>query len=82
MGLQDQLDEMAAQSKGKIPPDKLEIMDGAIDLLRRQMVAESRIAPGAPLPAFSLTDADAVTHSRADVQGAQWLLISLYRGRW
>jgi len=82
MALQEQLDEMAAQSKAKIPPEKREIMDRAIDQLRQQVLLESPIAPGKALPPFSLPDADGNTHSRADVQGAQWLAISFYRGRW
>jgi peroxiredoxin len=45
-------------------------------------VLKSPIAPGSALPPFSLPDAEGRTHSRDDVQGAQWLVISLYRGRW
>jgi hypothetical protein len=80
--LQDQLDAIAAKSKDSIPAEAAKIMRRSIDDLRQSAVLKSPIAPGSALPPFSLPDAEGRTHSRDDVQGAQWLVISLYRGRW
>jgi peroxiredoxin len=81
--LQSQLDNITAQTRSLVQPERLAITDAAVQTLFDTGI-ESRILPvGATAPAFALPDAinGKLVHS-SDLLALGPLIINFFRGRW
>src|SRR6201990_798979 len=80
--LQDQLDQITANTRNLVQPERLEISERAVAELFAAG-GEDRILPvGAPGPEFPLPDAAGrIVHS-ADLLALGPLVVNFFRGRW
>jgi peroxiredoxin len=80
--LQDQLDEITAQTRTLVQPDRLAIGERSIQELFESGI-EKRILPaGATAPAFSLPDFSGRIVRSADLLALGPLVVNFFRGRW
>jgi len=80
--LQDQLDEITANTRTLVQPERLAIGDRAIEELLMSG-AESRVlAVGANAPSFELLDFTGKHVRSADLLALGPLILSFFRGRW
>jgi peroxiredoxin len=80
--LQDQLDEITANTRHLVQPDRLAIGERAVTELFASGI-EDRILPvGAEAPEFSLKDAGGKLVRSADMLALGPLVIKFFRGRW
>ncbi len=80
--LQDQLDQITANTRSLVQPERLAITDDAVQNLL-DSGAESRILPvGAQAPAFALTDARGKQVRSEDLLAIGPLVVTFFRGRW
>ena len=80
--LQDQLDEITAQTRTLVQPERLAIGERAVDELFRAG-SEDRILPiGATAPAFALPDFSGRTVRSTDLLALGPLIVNFFRGRW
>jgi peroxiredoxin len=80
--LQDQLDEITANTRHLVQPDRLAVGERAVEELFATGI-EDRILPvGSPAPVFSLRDSNGRTVRSEDLLALGPLVIKFYRGRW
>ncbi|MBV8674023.1 MAG: AhpC/TSA family protein [Acidobacteriaceae bacterium] len=80
--LQDQLDEITANTRDLVQPERLAINDRAIEELFATGI-EQRILPvGARVPEFALHDSSGRLVRSSDLLALGPLIISFFRGRW
>src|ERR1700690_1561999 len=80
--LQDQLDEITANTRHLVQPDRLAVGERAVAELFASGI-EDRILPvGALAPEFSLKDAGGKLVRSADMLALGPLVIKFFRGRW
>jgi len=80
--LQDQLDEITANTRTLVQPERLAINDRAVEDLFATGI-EQRILPvGARAPEFALRDSTGKLVKSSDLLALGPLIISFFRGRW
>ncbi len=80
--LQDQLDEITANTRTLVQPERLAIGDRAVEELLLSGV-ESKVLPvGAKAPSFGLLDFTGKPVRSADLLSLGPLILSFFRGRW
>ncbi len=80
--LQDQLDEITANTRTLVQPERLAIGDRAVEELLLSGV-ESKVLPlGAKAPSFELLDFTGKPVRSADLLSLGPLILSFFRGRW
>ena len=80
--LQDQLDQITANTRSLVQPERLAITDQAVQQLL-DAGTESRILPvGATAPSFALPDARGKQVRSEDLLAIGPLIVSFFRGRW
>jgi peroxiredoxin len=80
--LQDQLDEITANTRTLVQPERLAINDRAVEDLFATGI-EQRILPvGAKAPEFALPDSSGRSVRSSDLLALGPLIISFFRGRW
>ena len=82
LNLQDQLDEITANTRLLVQPERLEVSERAvIDLFQSGL--ENRILPvGAKAPEFALPDSTGPMVRSTDLLALAPLVIDFFRGRW
>jgi len=80
--LQDQLDEITANTRTLVQPERLAINDRAVEDLFATGI-EQRILPvGAKIPGFALPDSSGHLVRSSDLLALGPLIIDFFRGRW
>ena len=80
--LQDQLDEITANTRNLVQPERLAIGERAIEELFATGI-EDRILPvGAPAPEFALKDSNGKLVRSRDLLALGPLVVKFFRGRW
>ena len=80
--LQDQLDEITANTRHLVQPERLAISERAVEELFATRI-EDRILPvGAQAPEFALKDANGKLVRSRDLLALSPLVIKFFRGRW
>jgi peroxiredoxin len=80
--LQDQLDEITANTRALVQPDRLAISERAVEELLASNI-EKRILPvGAKAPDFALSDFSGQSVRSTDLLALGPLVVSFFRGRW
>jgi peroxiredoxin len=80
--LQDQLDEITANTRNLVQPERMAVAERAVQELFASGI-EDRILPvGAPAPAFTLNDASGRPVRSADLLALGPLVLKFFRGRW
>jgi peroxiredoxin len=80
--LQDQLDEITANTRKLVQPERLAISERSVEDLFSSGI-EDRILPvGAQAPEFALKDARGKTVSSKDLLAVGPLIVKFFRGRW
>jgi peroxiredoxin len=80
--LQEQLDEITANTRTLVQPERLAIGDRAVEELLLSGV-ESKVLPvGAKAPSFELLDFTGMPVRSADLLSLGPLILSFFRGRW
>ena len=82
MTLQDKLDEITAQTRNLVQPERLELSERAIAELFASGIEEKLLKPGDTAPSFALPDANGRTVSSADLLALGPLVVCFFRGRW
>src|ERR1700755_164105 len=82
MTLQDKLDDITAQTRNLVQPERLALGERAVAELFASGVEDNLLKPGDTMPAFTLPDADGKTVRSADLLALGPLVISFFRGRW
>jgi len=80
--LQDQLDEITANTRTLVQPERLAVSERAVEDLFATGI-EQRILPvGAKMPPFALPDASGRIVKSSDLLALGPLILSFFRGRW
>jgi peroxiredoxin len=79
---QDRLDDITAQTRNLVQPERLALGERAVAELFASGVEDNLLKPGDTMPAFTLPDADGKTVRSADLLALGPLVISFFRGRW
>ncbi len=82
MSLQEQLDELRAKSKTRIPPEAQAVMQRSIDELRASGILSRVPKVGDRAPDFTLPNAAGQPVSLAGLLAKGPVVVSFYRGRW
>ena len=82
MTLQDKLDEITAQTRKLVQPERLEPSERAIAELFASGIEDRLLKPGDTAPAFALPDANGRTVRSADLLALGPLVVCFFRGRW
>jgi peroxiredoxin len=82
MALQDRLDDITAQTRNLVQPERLELNERAIADLFATGVEERLLKPGAAAPAFALPDVNGKLVRSADLLALGPVIVSFFRGRW
>jgi AhpC/TSA family len=82
MSLQEQLDELRAKSKTRIPPEAQAVMQRSIDELRASGILNRVPKVGDRAPDFTLPNAAGQPVSLAGLLAKGPVVVSFYRGRW
>lgn len=80
--LQDQLDEITAQTRNLVQPERLAVGERAIEELLLSGAEERMLRVGATAPEFALPDFSGRTVRSADLLALGPLVINFFRGRW
>ena len=80
--LQDQLDEITAQTRTLVQPERLAIGERAIQELFASGIEDRLLPIGSQAPAFSLPDFSGKIVRSADLLALGPLVIDFFRGRW
>ncbi len=80
--LQAQLDEITAQTRKLVQPERLERNERVIAELFATGIEDRLLKAGDAMPAFALPDAQGKLVSSADLLAIAPLVISFFRGRW
>jgi peroxiredoxin len=82
MTLQDKLDDITAQTRNLVQPERLELGERAIAELFATGVEEKLVKPGDIAPAFALPDANGKLVRSTDLLALGPLVVCFFRGRW
>jgi peroxiredoxin len=82
MTLQDKLDEITAQTRNLVQPERLELSESAIAELFASGIEDKLLKPGDAAPSFALPDANGKIVSSADLLALGPLVVCFFRGRW
>ncbi len=82
MGLQDQLNELLAQSAKRIPADTATIMANAMEKLKQSNIVDKALKAGDKAPSFELANTKGNHVSSATLLSQGPLVVSFYRGSW
>jgi peroxiredoxin len=82
MTLQDKLDEITAQTRKLVQPERLELSERAIAELFASGIEDRLLKPGDTAPSFALPDANGRTVRSADLLALGPLVVCFFRGRW
>jgi hypothetical protein len=82
MSLQEQLDELRAKSKTRIPPEAQAVMQRSIDELRASGILSRVPKVGDQAPDFTLPNAVGQPVGLAGLLAKGPVVVSFYRGRW
>jgi peroxiredoxin len=80
--LQDQLDEITANTRNLVQPERLAVGERAVEELFATGIEESILPVGAMTPEFALKDSNGKTVRSADLLALGPLVIKFFRGRW
>ncbi len=82
MSLQEQLDELRAKSRTRIPPEAQVVMRRSIEDLRASGILSRVPKVGDRAPDFTLPNAAGQPVSLAGLLAKGPVVVSFYRGRW
>jgi peroxiredoxin len=82
MTLQDKLDDITAQTRNLVQPERLELNERAIAELFASGIEDKLLKAGEPAPAFALPDANGRLVRSADLLALGPLVVCFFRGRW
>jgi peroxiredoxin len=82
MTLQDRLDDITAQTRNLVQPERLELNERAIAELLSTGIEDSLLKAGDVAPAFALPDANGKLVRSADLLSLVPLVVCFFRGRW
>jgi peroxiredoxin len=82
MTLQDKLDDITAQTRNLVQPERLEQNERAIAELFASGIEDKLLKPGDVAPAFALPDANGKLVRSADLLALGSLVTCFFRGRW
>ena len=82
MTLQDKLDDITAQTRSLVQPERLELNERAIAELFATGIEDKLLKAGEPAPAFALPDANGKLVRSADLLALGPLVVCFFRGRW
>ena len=82
MTLQDQLDEITANTRNLVQPERLAVGERAVGELFASGIEEKILPVGAIAPAFALNDSNGKLVRSADMLALGPLVIKFFRGRW
>jgi peroxiredoxin len=82
MTLQDKLDDITAQTRNLVQPERLELNERAIAELFASGIEDKLLKAGEPAPAFALPDANGRLVRSADLSALGPLVVCFFRGRW
>jgi peroxiredoxin len=82
MALQDRLDDITAQTRNLVQPERLELNERAIADLFATGAEDRLLKAGAAAPAFALPDVNGKLVRSADLLALGPLIVSFFRGRW
>jgi peroxiredoxin len=80
--LQDQLDEITANTRHLVQPERLAISERAVEELFATGIEERILPIGAPAPDFALMDSTGKLVRSRDLLALGPLVIKFFRGRW
>jgi peroxiredoxin len=80
--LQDQLDEITANTRTLVQPERLAVSERAVEELFATGIEQQILGAGAKIPEFTLPDATGRPVSSADLLALGPLVIDFFRGRW
>src|SRR5580698_6078470 len=80
--LQDQLDEITANTRQLVQADRLAVGERAVEELFNSGIEEKILPVGATAPEFALKDATGRLVRSADLRALGPLVIKFFRGRW
>ncbi len=80
--LQDQLDDITANTRNLVQPERLAIGEQAVADLFASGIEEQILAAGATAPEFALPDASGRMVRSSDLLALGPLVINFFRGRW
>jgi peroxiredoxin len=80
--LQDQLDEITAQTRNLVQPERLAIGERAIEELFATGIEQRMLPVGATAPSFALPDFSGRTVRSSDLLALGPLVVTFFRGRW
>src|ERR1700744_2794290 len=80
--LQDQLDEITANTRTLVQPERLAVGERAVEELFATGIEEQILPVGAAAPEFALKDAAGRLVKSADLLALRPLVIKFFRGRW
>ncbi len=82
MTLQERLDEITAQTRSLVQPERLELNERAIADLFATGMEDKLLKPGDIAPSFSLPDANGKPVRSEDLLALGPLVVCFFRGRW
>ena len=80
--LQDQLDEITANTRTLVQPERLAVSERAVEELFATGIEQNILAAGEKMPEFSLPDASGRLVNSSDLLALGPLVIDFFRGRW
>ncbi|HTA80125.1 MAG TPA: peroxiredoxin-like family protein [Terracidiphilus sp.] len=80
--LQDHLDEITANTRNLVQPERLAVGERAVEELFATRIEENILPVGATAPEFALKDSNNKTVRSADLLSLGPLIIKFFRGRW
>jgi peroxiredoxin len=80
--LQDQLDEITAQTRNLVQPERLAIGERSIEELFRTGIEDRILPAGATAPSFALPDFSGKIVRSTDLLALGPLIVNFFRGRW
>jgi peroxiredoxin len=82
ISLQDQLDEITANTRSLVQPDRLAVGERAVEELFATGIEDRILAVGAIAPAFALRDSNGRMLRSEDMLALGPLVVKFFRGRW
>jgi peroxiredoxin len=80
--LQDQLDEITANTRNLVQPERLAVSERAVEELFATGIEQSILPVGARIPEFTLPDSTGRVIKSSDLLALGPLIIDFFRGRW
>ena len=80
--LQDQLDEITANTRNLVQPERMAVNERAVQELFASGIEEKILPVGATAPEFTLPDASGRPVRSADLLALGPLVLNFFRGRW